>query len=212
MSAVDFEQAIHARLRHAGHEADGDTVASLARYLSLLARWNRRINLAAFDLDRPSDHAIDRLLVEPVLAAAHVSARDRIVVDIGSGGGSPALPLKLQRPHLQMTLVEARVRKTAFLREAVRELGLAAVRIETVRVGRAGIAGLNGTADVVTMRAVRMDRDVLGGIGALLAPGGRLLWFRIRQGPDQPVPGWSDDAVSDKCVPFLKVLTRDKVK
>jgi 16S rRNA (guanine527-N7)-methyltransferase len=208
MSTVDVERAIHARLRHAGHESDGDTVASLALYLALLARWNRRINLAAFDLDRPSDHAIDRLVVEPVLAAAEVSARDRVVVDIGSGGGSPALPLKIQRPHVRMTLVEARLRKTAFLREAVRELGLAAVRIETVRLGRAGVAGLNGTADVVTMRAVRMDADVLGGIAALLAPSGRLLWFKTRQGQDEPVPGWSDAVVSDKSASFLRVLTR----
>src|SRR5262245_23007968 len=192
MSAVDFEQAIHARLRHARQESDDDTVASLARYLAVLARWNRRINLTAFDLDRPSDHAIDRLVVEPVLAAAEVTTHDRVVVDIGSGGGSPALPLKIQRPHVQMTLVEARVRKTAFLREAVRELGLAAVRIEAVRVGRAGVAGLNGNADVVTVRAVRIDAEVLRGIAALLAPGGRLLAFGTSVSRGEPLPGWSD--------------------
>jgi 16S rRNA (guanine527-N7)-methyltransferase len=211
MGAVDFERAIRARLRHADHESDDDRVAALARYLALLARWNRRINLAAFDLDRPSDHAIDRLIVEPVLAAAEVSARDRVVVDIGSGGGSPALPLKIQRPHVRMTLVEARVRKTAFLREAVRELGLAAVRIETARMGRAGITGLNGTADVVTMRAVRMDGEVLAGITALLAPGGRLLWFGSRQASGGGVAGWSEAAVPEGCGAFLRVQTPDKV-
>ena len=145
MAVFDFEQAIHARLGIAGVRIDARAASSLARYLTLLARWNRRINLTAFDLDRPADHAIDRLIVEPVLAAADVRDRDRVVIDIGSGGGSPALPLKIVLPHVRLTLIEARVRKSAFLREAVRELNLDDVDVETFRLERGGRAGLNGT-------------------------------------------------------------------
>ena len=205
---VDFDQAIDTRLRHARHKVDRDVVSSLAQYLSLLARWNRRVNLTAFDLDRPSDHAIDRLIVEPVVAATEIVATDRVVVDVGSGGGSPALPLKILRPHVKMTLVEARVRKSAFLREAVRELGLQEVRTETVRLGREGLAGRNATVDVVTMRAVRMDADVLEGIAALLAPGGRLLWFGAREASRALVPGWLDAPFQDGRSQFLRVLLR----
>lgn len=210
MSVVDFDQTIHRRLRHAGYEVDRDRVSSLGRYLSLLARWNRRINLTAFDLDRPTDHAIDRLVVEPVVAATEIAAPDRVVVDVGSGGGSPALPLKILRPHVDMTLVEARVRKSAFLREAVRELDLEEVRIETARLGREGLAGKNATVDVVTIRAVRMDAEVLEGVAALLAPGGRLLWFGAREVSEALVPGWLDAPVQDSCAQFLRVLQKVK--
>ena len=46
------------------------------------------------------------------------------MMDVGSGGGSPAIPLKLAVPRLSLTMVEAKARKSAFLREAIRHLGL----------------------------------------------------------------------------------------
>jgi len=209
MAAFDFGQAIDTRLRTAGGRLDASAVSELARYLTLLARWNRRINLTAFDLDHPTDHAIDRLIVEPVLAAADVSERDRLVIDVGSGGGSPALPLKIVRPHVHLTLIEVRVRKSAFLREAVRELALDNVSVETFRLDRNGRADLNGTANAVTMRAVRADAEVLQGVANLLAPGGRLLWFRDGPGAGTTasLPGWSEAA---GLFSFLRVLTKTR--
>ena len=210
MIVFDFEQAIHARLGIAGVRIDARSASSLARYLTLLARWNRRINLTAFDLDRPADHAIDRLIVEPVLAAADVRDRDHVVLDVGSGGGSPALPLKIVLPHVRLRLIEARVRKSAFLREAVRELNLDDVDVETFRLERAGRPGLNGTVHAVTMRAVRADVEVFEGVRKLLVPDGRLLWFRDGTCADTvpPFPGWSESHVPDRRSSFLRVLTR----
>ena len=52
-------------------------------------------------------------------------ASDALWFDIGSGGGSPAIPLKLARPTLPLPMVESKTRKAVFLREAVRALGLA---------------------------------------------------------------------------------------
>lgn len=192
MARPDFERAVRARLTHAQAKVDATTASLLARYLTILQRWNRRINLTAFDLDRPTDHAIDRLIVEPVVAAASLSPRDRVVIDVGSGGGSPSLPLKIVRPQLRVTLIEARARKSAFLREAARELELADVRVETFRLERGGRADLNGSADIVTMRAVRADAELLDGVRQLLAPNGRLLWFRDRVDVGaEDIAGWS---------------------
>jgi 16S rRNA (guanine527-N7)-methyltransferase len=178
METEVFRETIEARLMRASTPVDSDVLRTLARYLQLLARWNRRINLTAFDLDRPTDQAIDRLIVEPVRAARELRSEDRVLVDVGSGGGSPALPLKIARPDLQLSMIEARVRKSAFLREAIRELDLKNAFTETTRLGRAGLAALNGTADVVTLRAVRPDHDVLDGVANLLTFGGRLFWFQ----------------------------------
>src|SRR5262245_45883767 len=59
------------------------------RYLRLLARWNAKINLTAFRLEEPSDEAIDRLLIEPLIAARHLPSGPLALLDIGSGSGSP---------------------------------------------------------------------------------------------------------------------------
>ena len=210
MAAVDFERAIHERLSVVDVRVDPVVTTRLARYLTLLGRWNRRINLTAFDLDQPTDHAIDRLIVEPVLAASEVRDRDRVVIDVGSGGGSPALPLKIVVPHVRMTLIESRVRKCAFLREAARELDLDGVDVETFRLARDGRPQLNGTADLVTLRAVRADGELLDGISKLLLPDGRLLWFWDETGPvaDDPLPGWSE--LSKQRRSFVRVLRRGK--
>ena len=96
---------------------------SLEQYFELLTRWNAKINLTAFSLAEPDDEALDRLLVEPVVASCHVNPPVGSVIDIGSGSGSPAIPLRLALGATRLTLVEAKTRKAVFLVEALRHLG-----------------------------------------------------------------------------------------
>jgi 16S rRNA (guanine527-N7)-methyltransferase len=170
--------AIVRRASLAGVLVPPPMAASLSAYVQLLARWNRTINLTALEVSPPSDNAIDRLIVEPLAAAELLRSTDRSAIDIGSGGGSPAIPLKLARPDLRFVLIEMKARKSAFLREAIRHLSLENAAVETTRVeDLAGRGAMTGQFDVATLRAVRGDRGVLSAIRALLAPGGRMLWF-----------------------------------
>lgn len=145
-------------------------------YLRLLWQWNRRVNLTGFDLSEPRDEALDRLVIEPVAAATLMRAGDRRVVDIGSGGGSPAVPLALAVPSIEMTLVEVRAKKAAFLREVIRTLGLPA-SVEVTRAEEFAAATAVGRFDVVTFRAVRADQELWRAVDRLLVPEGRVLWF-----------------------------------
>jgi 16S rRNA (guanine527-N7)-methyltransferase len=155
-----------------------EIAAQLGSYLDLLARWNRRINLTALPVDPATDAAIDRLIIEPLVAARRVRPDDRLVVDIGSGGGSPAFPLKIAVPSLQMVLVESRTRKSAFLREAVRRLGLHDVSVETCRAETlAASLALLGRVDLVTLRAVKAEPRLWSVVASLLRPCGRVFWF-----------------------------------
>lgn len=147
----------------------------LAAYLELLARWNRKINLTACRLDPPDDAAVDRLVIEPIIAARHVTIEHRVALDIGSGGGSPALPLKLALPALQLTLLESKVRKAAFLREAVRQLQLDQVKIQNGRLDELAVG--TGAWDIATVRGVRLDTALFGTLELLVRPGGRVLAF-----------------------------------
>jgi 16S rRNA (guanine527-N7)-methyltransferase len=126
----DFAARLQRRATRAGLSLPVDLLTALDAYYALLSRWNQRINLTSIG---NRDEAVDRLLLEPLLAARFVASGARAFIDIGSGGGSPAIPLKLALPHLALTMVEAKTRKAAFLREAVRHLGLRETGVENAR-------------------------------------------------------------------------------
>jgi 16S rRNA (guanine527-N7)-methyltransferase len=108
-------------------------------------------------------------------------------MDIGSGGGSPAIPFKLALPNVQLTRVEVKARKSAFLREAVRQLALVRAQVETARYEELlARPELHETQDVVSLRAVRTETRVLTSLQAFVAEGGMLVLFRGPGGPEVP--------------------------
>jgi 16S rRNA (guanine527-N7)-methyltransferase len=142
-------------------------------YYDLLERWNRKINLTS--LINPIQ-AVDRLLIEPLAAAPHLPVGARLA-DLGSGGGSPAIPLALALDSPQLLMVESRSRKAAFLREAARAVELSAAveatRFEELR----RVAAYQGSADVVSIRAVRPDSSTLEVARWLTVHGGTVAFF-----------------------------------
>ena len=109
------------------------------------------------------------------------------MLDIGSGGGSPAIPLKLSMPTLNLTMVESKTRKSAFLREAIRQLNLADSTVETARAeDLLTRSELVESQDLVTIRAVRIEQKLLTKIQAFLRLGGRILLFRSTGGTEAP--------------------------
>jgi 16S rRNA (guanine527-N7)-methyltransferase len=156
----------------------------LAAYYDLLSRWNRKINLTSID---NVDEAIDRLLLEPLAAVRHFPGPVRRLMDVGSGGGSPAIPFKLVLPDAALTMVEVKARKSAFLREAIRQLRLEKAEVETARYEELlARPELHEAYDLVSLRAVRAETRVLTSLQAFLAPGGSLVLFRGPDGPAQP--------------------------
>lgn len=186
MSARDLAERIRRRARKEEASVSPAVVAALEQYFLLLAKWNARINLTAFRLSPTGDdEAIDRLLIEPLLAARYLAPDVRHVLDIGSGGGSPAIPLRIAIPGISLRMVEAKVRKAVFLRQAVRELGLENVCVETSRYEELlARPELHEAADVLTIRAVRVETRTLMTLQAFVRPGGRLLLFRGPGGGD----------------------------
>ena len=143
--------------------------------MALLLRWNGRMNLTALD---GGDVGLDRLVIEPLLAVRHIPERASTLVDIGSGGGSPAIPMKIARPRLLVRMVEARARKAAFLREAVRRLKLGATVVETCRYEElCERSELQETHEVLTVRGVRVDDAAAECFMRLVRAGGTLLFL-----------------------------------
>jgi 16S rRNA (guanine527-N7)-methyltransferase len=165
----------------------------LLAYYHLLQHWNEKINLTS--LANP-DEAIDRLLLEPIAAANVIrkniqnpeNPENLVLVDLGSGGGSPAVPLALALRPRRLVMVESRSRKAAFLREVARELTLAPmVEVEQQRFEQlCDRSSFHQSMDLVSVRAVRIDAPTLRAAAAFLRPGGCTALFRGPAGPDLP--------------------------
>jgi 16S rRNA (guanine527-N7)-methyltransferase len=112
-----------------------DQLAQFALYRERLLEWNQRVNLTAVrDAEQVEErHFVDSLNCLLVLPAAQSSAPALRLLDVGSGGGFPGLPLKLARPDLRLTLLDSVRKKTRFLESVVAELGLVGVEVLTGR-------------------------------------------------------------------------------
>ena len=185
MTSLEFRDRLARRTRRAKAPITLGMLEPLEAYFRLLAQWNAKINLTALPLDPPTDETFDRLLVEPLAAARQIATHaPGIWVDLGSGGGSPAFPIRIARPALRLTMIESRERKAAFLREAVRVLGLSDASVETERFELlAANPAYQRTADLVTVRAVKADAMLFETAGQMLKAGGRLLMFRPAHSP-----------------------------
>jgi 16S rRNA (guanine527-N7)-methyltransferase len=175
VTSGEFRERLTRRARKARVRAPEEVLAPLEAYYRLLAQWNVKINLTALPLQAPTDATFDRLFIEPLLAAELIPDIPGTWFDLGSGGGSPALPLKMVRPSLSLTLVESKTRKAAFLREVVRALKLPGTEVANMRFQE--LPTPTPAADLVTVRAVRLDRALLDGSARLLRVGGHLLFF-----------------------------------
>jgi 16S rRNA (guanine527-N7)-methyltransferase len=153
-------------------------VERLAMYYQLLDRWNRTINLTSLPLATYPDGTLDRLIVEPLILATEVDDSPLTWVDFGTGGGSPAIPLKIVRPAAGLTMVEARERKAAFLREVVSSVGLAGANVLTSRIEDLGGPKMDESVDFITLRALKIERQILDCAVSLLRPRGLLFVFR----------------------------------
>jgi 16S rRNA (guanine527-N7)-methyltransferase len=189
-------------------------------YIDLLQRWNARINLTAirneeeivtrhfgesFFLARHlfpggAEKGGPEAQASGAAQSAAGSTENREprtenccqVLDIGSGAGFPALPLKIWMPSIRLTLVESNHKKATFLREAARALTLTDINVITERaetlakqiqahpeaapdIIRPGIARPDrARPDIVTLRAVEHFESILHTAATLLPPAGRL--------------------------------------
>jgi 16S rRNA (guanine527-N7)-methyltransferase len=142
-------------------------------YLSLFVRWNSRINLTAI---RDEEGILCRHFVESIACARVLPEGVATLLDFGSGGGFPGIPIALCRPEIAVTLAESQGKKAAFLQEAVRVLGISA----KVHSQRAEMLGAE--FDCVTLRAVDRMEQAVEAAARLVKRGGWLALMTTRGG------------------------------
>jgi 16S rRNA (guanine527-N7)-methyltransferase len=185
VTSREFQDKLARRARRAGISPPAELAARLEVYYRLLDAWNAKINLTGLTLSEASPEALDRLLIEPLLAAKYIPAGASRMIDIGSGGGSPAIPLALSAPQLHLLLVESKTRKSVFLREAIRALALPGADVANARFEELlARPDLHEAHDLVTIRAVRIEQRTLLVLQAFAKPGGLIFLFRGSGGGD----------------------------
>ena len=140
----------------------------LARFLAELDVWRRRVNLTGrLTAEELVSHALESLVGAELLEPRST------VVDVGTGGGFPGVPLAIVRTDLELTWLEPREKRAAFLRHVARALPVANAAVRTARTGDLE----QSEFDFATCRAVALD--ALGAV-PFLRPGGRLLLWTTR--------------------------------
>lgn len=187
MSSREFQERLTRRGRRAGVSISPGLATKLEVYFRLLTAWNAKMNLTGLDLSEQGPAALDRLLIEPLVAAKHVTPPITRMIDIGSGGGSPAIPLALALASPHLMLVEAKTRKSVFLREALRALEMADAEVVTSRFEELlSRPPLHEAHELLSLRAVRVESSVLMNLQAFVRPGGELFLFRASSGAETP--------------------------
>jgi len=164
--------ALYARLRagtaELGLAPSAQACERLLDYVELLVRWNAAYNLTAV---RDPAEMVTRHLLDCLAVAPYV--RGDSLADLGSGAGLPGIPLAILEPAREHVLIDSNGKKTRFLHEAVRALGLSNVRVEQTRVEDA-----RGQFACITARAFATLTSMLALGGHLLAPNG--VWLALK--------------------------------
>jgi len=171
----------------AGIEVFGDVAERLAVHSNEMLRWNRAIRLTAIadPVAVAAKHVADSLLL---LRFGPFPGR---LLDFGSGAGYPGIPLALYLPGTRVTLLEASVKKCAFLSRIRGMLGLSNVEVVQGRLDRRGIPALK-TFDHIVTRATASPAEVIPLLSPYLADGGRFLFMMgpgAREADPEGFPG-----------------------
>lgn len=163
-----------------GIEIADPAVGTLARFAVELLKWNEKFNLTS--ISDPGEvaelHVLDSLAVAPYLPAGSK------VLDIGTGGGFPGVPLAIVRPDLEVTLVDRTEKKVLFLKSTLARLRIPNARALHVRVeGSPSREGLP-VADVAVSRAFAAPDPWLALARSYVRPGGRILAMLGSEQPD----------------------------
>jgi 16S rRNA (guanine527-N7)-methyltransferase len=163
-------------------EISNDSLAQLDLLVDELLRWTKRRNLTAIT-DR--DEVLEKHLVDSLTMLPFARTAGRLL-DMGSGAGFPALPLKIVCPALEVVSVDAVGKKIDFQKHVARKLGLSSftglhARIQNLQEEENYRAGF----DLVTARALTSLEDLVAMAEPFLEPGGRLVAMKGPEGEQE---------------------------
>jgi 16S rRNA (guanine527-N7)-methyltransferase len=189
---------LDARANELGIDLDESQLGVLWRYGVMLRERNEQVNLTSVTTPEGilTVHMLDSLTLVPHLGDA------KRIVDVGTGGGFPGIPLAVACPQRKFTLIDGTQKKIRFVAESIEALDIRNAHAIAAR-GESYPGEKN--FDVVVARAVGNLADLLHNAGPLLAPGGRLLAMKGKSPEDEVAAlprGWRTE-ITKLVVPGL---------
>lgn len=151
-------EVLESELRRFQLDLPTEQKITLSRYCDELERWNNKINLTGLN----GPEMVRRLVVEPVWIGLQLKPSGALV-DIGSGNGSPAIPLHIVSNFQNVHLIEARAKRAAFLRHVVLSLQLPNVSVHRTRFEE--VAADLGSVHWVSLRGMSLTSELIDKIG-----------------------------------------------
>ena len=186
------DMTLAAGLAELGISLSGELQQKLLAFRDLLLKWNKTYNLTAL---RDPEQAISHHLLDSLAILPHIGSGP--LLDVGSGGGLPGIPLAIARPNLSVSMVDTVQKKATFLQQASIELGL-----KNVAVHHARVEEMQGQYAQVSSRAFAEIGLFVSLTRHLLAPGGRWLAMKGLR-PGEELKALPDDIAVEAIVPLL---------
>jgi len=164
---MTLDAALDQGLTALGLSLDKKQSDALLAYVRLLDKWNQVYNLTAV---RSADAMLTQHVLDSLAVLPHLNGQT--LLDVGSGGGLPGIPLAIAKPEVQVTLLDSNHKKATFLRQAVIELALPNVEVVCER---AESWQPQRQFDVVISRAFSELSEFVAAAGRLCAPDGVLV-------------------------------------
>ena len=161
-----------------------DAVEKFILYFNELNRWNQKTNITSLNTD--SDIVVN-LFIDSLAGSLALDLRTKSsIVDIGSGGGFPGIPIKIAYPDVSMTLIEPKIKKTSFLHHLIGLLSLDDVLVKKHTIQEyEGMESKTPTYDYVMFKAIKPE-DLFPSVLSLLHPETRVCIYRSRSiGPEK---------------------------
>lgn len=158
-----------------------EQINSVFIYLAELKKWNKKINLTAINEERDIviKHVLDSLsYIKGLNFAAGLT-----LLDMGSGAGFPALPIKIVHSEIAVTMVESIKKKAAFLRHIIRTLKISGIYVVDKRTEELANSYYS-SYDVVTARAFADMNSAIASGAPFLKSGGRMV---LSRGPEENI-------------------------
>jgi 16S rRNA (guanine527-N7)-methyltransferase len=175
------KQLLSSGAKELGIELPDTQVDACFLYIQELKKWNRTVNLSAIRDNR--DIIIKHFLDSFAFSRGFTPGPGLMLLDMGSGAGFPALPLKIAFPDINVTLVESVKKKASFLRHMIRTLEITGAEVADVRTDVLP-PDFSGRFDVVTARAfAKMEKALAEGV-RFLRPEGLLI---LSRGPEEGI-------------------------
>lgn len=185
------QSALQAGLMALGLDFPEEKQEKLLAFRDLLLKWNKVYNLTAL---RDPEQAIAHHLLDSLAILPHVGAG--ALLDVGSGGGLPGIPLAISRPELSVSMVDTVQKKTTFLQQAAIQLAL-----QNVAVHHARVEEMRGQYAQISSRAFAELGLFVSLTRHLLAPGGRWLAMKGLR-PDEEIRALPADVAVESIIPL----------